>query len=111
MSGGCPLYAIFELGFICLIWTCAYRDVRLSSRLGLALEALSLTVIVVITAIVVIKRGSILDSNQLQLQHLPMGRVTSALTLAVFSFVGFESSTTLPAKRAIRCARFRGQSS
>jgi amino acid transporter len=90
-----PAYAVFELGFICLIWTCAYRDVRLSSRLGLVLEALSLAVIVVITAIVVIKRGSILDSNQLQLQRLPLGRVTSALTLAVFSFVGFESSTTL----------------
>ena len=78
-----------------LIWTCAYRDVRLSSRLGLVLEALSLAVIVVITAIVVIKRGTILDPNQLQLQRLPLGRVTSALTLAVFSFVGFESSTTL----------------
>ena len=68
---------------------------RLSSRLGLVLEALSLAVIVVITAIVVIKRGTILDPNQLQLQRLPLGRVTSALTLAVFSFVGFESSTTL----------------
>ena len=78
-----------------MIWTCAYRDLRHSSLLGLELEALSLAVIVFITAIVVIKRGSIVDSNQLQLQRLPLGRVTSALTLAVFSFVGFESSTTL----------------
>jgi amino acid transporter len=37
-----PSYAIFEIGFISLIWVCAYRDVRLSSRVGLALEALSL---------------------------------------------------------------------
>ena len=90
-----PSYAVFEIGFISLIWMCAYRDVRLSSRVGLALEALSLMIIVIITAVVVIKRGSFFSSNQLQLRNLPMGRVTSALTLAVFSFVGFESSATL----------------
>ena len=90
-----PPYALFEIGLISLIWICAYRDVRLSSRLGLALEALSLTIIVTITAIVVFRRGSFLSSNQLQFRRLPMGHVTSALTLAVFSFVGFESAATL----------------
>jgi len=63
--------------------------------MGLALEALSLTIILLIAAMVVIRRGSLTDSAQLQLQHLPMAGVMSALTFAVFSFVGFESSATL----------------
>jgi amino acid transporter len=90
-----PPYAPFEIAFICLIWACAYRDISFSSRMGLALEALSLTIILLIAAMVVIRRGSLTDSAQLQLQHLPMAGVMSALTFAVFSFVGFESSATL----------------
>jgi pimeloyl-ACP methyl ester carboxylesterase len=90
-----PPYALFETAFTLLIWACAYRDVRLSSRVGLVLEALSLTIIVILTAIVVVNRGSVTHSSQLQLRHLPMGGVMSALPLAVFSFVGFESSATL----------------
>ena len=90
-----PSYGAFEVAFIALTWMCAYRDVRLSSRVGLALEVLSLTMIVMITAAVVIKHGNFLGSGQLRLRLLPKGRVMSALMLAVFSFVGFESSATL----------------
>jgi amino acid transporter len=90
-----PPYTLFEIAFIFLIWACSYRDVRLSSRIGLTLEAFSLTIIVLITAAVVAKRGSVIDSTQLELRHLPMGGVMSALAFAVFSFVGFESSATL----------------
>jgi amino acid transporter len=90
-----PPYALFEIVFTFLIWACSYRDVRLSSRMGLALEALSLTIIVLIAAVVVANRGSVVDSTQLELRHLPMGGVMSALIFAVFSFVGFESSATL----------------
>jgi len=85
----------FEILFIFLIWACSYRDIRLSSRMGLALEALSLTIIVLIAVVVVAKRGSVVDSTQLELRHLPFGGVISALTFAVFSFVGFESAATL----------------
>jgi amino acid transporter len=90
-----PPYAPFEIVFIFLIWACSYRDIRLSSRMGLALEALSLTIIVLIAAVVLANRGSVVDSTQLDLKHLPMSGVISALTFAVFSFVGFESSATL----------------
>jgi len=90
-----PSYVPFELLFVALIWACAYRDISFSSRIGLALEALSLTIIVLIAAIIIVKRGSFDDSAQLQLNNLPMGGVISALTFAVFSFVGFESCATL----------------
>ncbi|MBV8056683.1 MAG: APC family permease [Deltaproteobacteria bacterium] len=90
-----PPYVPFEIVFIALIWACAYRDISFSSRIGLALEALSLTIIILIAALVIAKHGSVADSAQLRLRELPAGRVMSALTFAVFSFVGFESSATL----------------
>jgi amino acid transporter len=90
-----PPYAPFEVIFIFLIWACAYRDISFSARVGLALEAVSLTIIIVIAAIVIVRHGGVADSVQLQLRRLPAGGVMSALTFAVFSFVGFESSATL----------------
>jgi len=90
-----PRPPLFEIAFIGLIWACAYRDVRLSSRLGLALEALSLAIIVLITAVVVAKRGIVIDYAQLGIGRLPIGRIMAALAFAMFSFVGFESAATL----------------
>jgi amino acid transporter len=90
-----PPYALFEILFIILIWACAYRDIRLSARIGLVLEAISLAIIILIAVVVIAKRGSVSDSAQLQLHNVSAGGVMSALTFAVFSFVGFESSATL----------------
>jgi amino acid transporter len=80
---------------VALIWACAYRDISFSSRIGLTLEVLSLTIIILIAVMVIAKHGSAADSAQLQLHNIPAGGVISALTFAVFSFVGFESSATL----------------
>ena len=89
-----PPYALFEIVFIILIWACAYRDISLSARIGLVLEGISLAIIILIAAVVITKHG-ISDSAQLQLHNVPARGVMSALTFAVFSFVGFESSATL----------------
>jgi amino acid transporter len=94
-----PPYAALENGFISLVWFCAYRDVRFSSRLGLLLEGLALMSIIVITAVTVIRRGTLFSPSQLCLQRSLIGHVAPALTLAFFSFVGFESAAT-PAKEA-----------
>jgi amino acid transporter len=90
-----PSYTPFEVAFVVLIWACAYRDISFSSRIGLVLEALSLTIIILIAVIIVAKHGGVGDSAQLHLHNLRAGGVMSALTFAVFSFVGFESAATL----------------
>jgi amino acid transporter len=90
-----PPYALFEIVFVILIWACAYRDISFSARIGLVLEAISLAVIILIAAVVIAKHGGVSDSAQLQLHNVSVGGVMSALTFAVFSFVGFESSATL----------------
>jgi amino acid transporter len=86
---------LFDLAFVGLVWLFAHRDIRLSSRVSLVLEMLSLVIIGVITAMIVAHRGYIVDRVQLDLPSLGFAGVTSALAFAVFSFVGFESAATL----------------
>src|SRR5438132_539102 len=86
---------LFDLAFVGLIWLFAHRDIRLSSRVSLVLEALSLVIIGSITAMIMARRGHIVDPVQLHLPSLGFAGVTSALACAVFSFVSFESAATL----------------
>jgi amino acid transporter len=86
------VFAVIFLGFITFA---AYRDIQVSSRIGLVLECISVGIIIVITAIVVAKKGTVLDPTQLDFTKLNFGGVMSAMAFAVFSFVGFESAATL----------------
>jgi amino acid transporter len=86
---------LFDLAFVGLIWLFAHRDIRLSSRVSLILEMLSLVIIGVITVMIVAHRGYIVDRVQLDLPQIGFAGITSALAFAVFSFVGFESAATL----------------
>ena len=61
----------------------------------MVIECLSLGIITLITAIVTVRHGTAIDRLQLDIVHLDWSGVMSALTLAVFSFVGFESAATL----------------
>ncbi len=90
-----PLLVAFAVIFLALVAYAAYRDIRLSSRLGLALETISIGIIIVIIAIVVAQHGTVIDPKQLDVAKLPFGGVMSAMAFAVFSFVGFESAATL----------------
>jgi amino acid transporter len=85
----------FSIAFLGLVTFAAIRDIQVSSRVGLVLETISIGIIIVITAIVVGKHGTIVDPNQLDISKLHFGGVMSAMAFAVFSFVGFESAATL----------------
>lgn len=73
----------------------AFRDVQMSSRAGLGLEIISISIIVAITVLVIAKKGSVVDPHQLDISKLHFGGIMSAMAFAVFSFCGFESSATL----------------
>lgn len=85
----------FCLAFLALVIYAAYRDIQLSSRVGLVLECISVGIIIIIAAIVMGKHGTIIDPNQLNFSKIHLGGVMSAMAFAVFSFVGFESAATL----------------
>ncbi len=73
-----PGAAVAAIGAGVLLF--AWRDIRLSARLGLWLEAASLAVIVAITALVVARRGTLLDPAQLSPAHFAPGRIAAGLT-------------------------------
>ena len=95
LKGLIPPDWIVACVFTAGVFYAAYRDIRMSSRVALVLEAISVGIIVVVTAIVVAKHGTVVDPKQLDLGHLGMKGVMSSLAFAVFSFVGFESAATL----------------
>ena len=76
------------------IWI-AYRDVKISARLMLWIEAASVTVIVVVVALLLYRHGWHMDGDELHLRGMTGSGLRLGLVLALFSFVGFESATTL----------------
>jgi amino acid transporter len=79
------------------IWI-AYRDVKISARLMLWIEAASVSLIVVVVALVLLRHGWHVDADELHLRGMTGSGLRLGLVLALFSFVGFESATTLGAE-------------
>jgi amino acid transporter len=73
----------------------AYRDVQVSTRLMLWIEAGSVSMILVVLAVLLFRNGPHADMEQMTLRHVTGSQVRLGVVLAVFSFVGFESATTL----------------
>jgi amino acid transporter len=73
----------------------AWRDVKVSARLMLWIEALSLITILVVVVLVLARHGLHWDTKQLRLEKMSGSGLRLGLVLALFSFVGFESATTL----------------
>jgi len=76
------------------VWI-AWRDVKISARLMLWIEAISVSFILIVIALVLLKQGWHLDWQQLRLRGMSGSGLRLGLVLALFSFVGFESATTL----------------
>jgi amino acid transporter len=73
----------------------AWRDVKISARVMLWIEAISVSVILIVVVLVLARNGLHLDWQQLQLHGMTGSGLRLGLVLALFSFVGFESATTL----------------
>jgi amino acid transporter len=79
------------------IWI-AWRDVKISARLMLWIEAASVSVIVIVVGLLLFRQGWHLDGEELHLRGMTGSGLRLGLVLALFSFVGFESATTLGAE-------------
>lgn len=73
----------------------AYRDVKLSAELMLWIEVCSLSLIFIVLAVMLVRNGLHLDMEQFRLRGVRFSALGPALVLSMFSFVGFESATTL----------------
>ena len=88
--------ALLTLLVVCAVagWV-AYLDVKLSAELMLWIEAISIGLILIVLAAMVVRFGLQIDMNQLRLRDVHAATLGPAVVLAIFSFVGFESATTL----------------
>lgn len=92
--GPYPLYAILAG----LVWIVAYRDVRLSARMMLLLEVVSVSLILTLGVLLLSHKGFRLDMEQLTLAGMDLNGLRAGMVFAIFSFVGFESATALGAE-------------
>ncbi|MGB6431493.1 MAG: APC family permease [Candidatus Acidiferrales bacterium] len=76
----------------------AARDVKISARLMLWFEAASLVVILSVIVLVLGRHEPHADMAQFHLRGMTGSGLRLGLVLALFSFVGFESATTLGAE-------------
>jgi amino acid transporter len=98
-SGSHPVPAILASLLVtgASIWI-AWRDVKISARVMLWIEATSVFMILILVALVLARHGFHIDSNQLHLRGMTGSGLRLGLVLAIFSFVGFESATTMGAE-------------
>jgi amino acid transporter len=91
--------ALIVLAAVCAAagWI-AYRDVKLSAEMMLWIEAVSVSLIVIVLAVLPIRLGFHFDPGQFRLTGASFSGLGPALVLSIFSFVGFESATTLGAE-------------
>jgi amino acid transporter len=86
--------AIYGIG-CALGWYIAYRDIQLSTRLMLVLEAISMVILLTLGAIIMYQKGVFIDTPQLHFSAMNFSGIKAGLVLAIFSYVGYESATTL----------------
>lgn len=93
--GGTVASLLLELAVAaCAVWVACY-DVRVSSQLMLWIEAVAVLLMAVVVAALLWRFGLHLHAPQLRLAGASYNGVRQGVMLAIFSFVGFESATTL----------------
>lgn len=93
-----PAQLIIYVVSAALAATFAMAGIKLSTRLGLVLEVVSVSAILVVLVVVVVQNGLSLDTSQFRLEGATFDGVTFGIVLAVLGFVGFESAASLGAE-------------
>ena len=89
-----PPYVLFFVISL-LVYYFAIRDIRFSSRLGLALEVVSIAIIALVCFLSWQSHGFALDPKQNNLEGAGLGSIAQSIVFGIFSYVGFESAATL----------------
>ena len=73
----------------------AVSDIKISQRVAFILEAVSVTIILILCIAVYVHNGGVIDVHQLKLEGAKPGGIVVGMVLAIFAFVGFESAGAL----------------
>lgn len=88
-----PSLAVITIAML-ICWLISFKDIRLSTNVMLGLECISVALIAVVLTAVLIQHKE-LDLGQLTLKGVTAESFRLGLVMAIFSFVGFESASTL----------------
>ena len=97
-NGGPVVAVLLAIAVTAISVWIAYRDVEISARLMLWIEVTSLVLIIAVVSLLLFRNGMHWDWDQLSLRGVTGRNLRLGLVLALFSFVGFESATTLGAE-------------
>jgi len=92
--------AVLIIAIVAIVAAAAFAiaGIQLSTRLGLVLEIISVTAVLVVLIAVLAKHGVSAGSSELKLTGSSFNGITFGIVLAVLGFVGFESSASLGAE-------------
>jgi amino acid transporter len=76
------------------VWM-AWRDIRISTRVMLSSEAISIALVSIVMLLVLRRHGLHGDRNQLDFHRVTGGSFRQGLVFAFYSFIGFEGATAL----------------
>ena len=93
-----PLTLVSSLAVIFGAWWLAYRDILLSTRAILVIELATVVLILIVVIGSIFTVGPLVDPAQTHFDGVSADTLRLGLVLAFFSFVGFESATTLGAE-------------
>ena len=89
-------FPLVTLAMVCTVaGVIAFRDVKLSAEVMLWIEAVSVSLILIVLILLPFHIGLQFDTSQFRLQGASFSSLGPALVLSIFSFAGFESATTL----------------
>ena len=92
MGINCPAIILYAV-CIAVCFTLSYMDIRISTIVSLGLEFASVALILVLCAIVLFHKHFAIDTTQFSLSGFSWMNLGLGVVVAVFSLVGFESST------------------
>jgi amino acid transporter len=87
-----PVLILFA-GCVLIAWYCAWKDVQVSAVLMLALEGISMALILLLCVITLFQHHFVFDHTQVDTQALPWSSLGLGVVVAIFSLVGFECAT------------------
>ena len=90
-----PLAAAVTTLVVIAAWWTAFKDMKLSGDVMIVIEVTSLSVMIAIIVLAMLKGGTWVDRPQLKLEGAGPGAFSAGLVLCFLTMGGFESATTL----------------
>ncbi len=86
------IISVFGLG---IVWWFAHRDIKLSTRVSLAIEGTTITLVTALIILYFTHKGSLVDHAQTDLKDVTFDQFRLGLVFAFLCFVGYESASAL----------------